>query len=150
VSTYWRPNPGERLPQANPGPRLKTYIITNRNNTVKEQLLKLYNHKVLKGKLNVFCVSNAHYWEQRNEPKAIALPHLTLSGILSIREHCMAMVSESQLELARKYMQDDIPALLGDIELWVQSGSGSMSAERKQNIRETLDALESRLKRVKL
>jgi hypothetical protein len=100
------------------------------------------------GRLDVFSVGNHGYWAHREAPKVKALPYLNLSGIIAVRKHCMAMVSETQFRMAKNYLQNDISALLGDIELWVQSGSGSMSIERKQNVRETLDALEAKLKRV--
>jgi flagellin-like hook-associated protein FlgL len=58
------------------------------------------------------------------------------------------MVADRQLRVATKYIQDDIPALLEDVELWVQSGAGSVDAEQKAAIRETLNNLEARLNRV--
>lgn len=45
-------------------------------------------------------------------------------------------------------MKHMIPALVRDVDLWVQSGLGTMTAERKQNVREALNTLEGRLKRV--
>jgi len=81
-------------------------------------------------------------------PKDDALPFLELSGILAVRKHCISLVAESQFRIAAKYIQDGIPVLLGDTDLWVQSGAGNMSAERRQTIREALDSLESRLQRV--
>ncbi|KAH8664648.1 hypothetical protein BX600DRAFT_464800 [Xylariales sp. PMI_506] len=123
-------------------------IINARNQVVTEQLRALYRNKVPNSRaLHVFCVSNALYWGHRVGPKVKELPFLALSGILSVREHCMEMVSESQYLIAKAYMQDDISALLGDIELWVLSGSGSLGAETKAAIRETLDVLEARLRR---
>jgi hypothetical protein len=59
------------------------------------------------------------------------------------------MVADRQLQVATKYIQDDIPALLEDVELWVQSGAGSVGAEQKAAIRETLSTLEARLNRVR-
>ncbi len=44
----------------------------------------------------------------------------------------------------------DIPALLGDIALWIESGAGSADAEQKRTIRETLNELERRLRTVML
>ena len=60
------------------------------------------------------------------------------------------MVADRQLRLATQYIQDDIPAFLGDVELWVQSGAGSVNAERREAIRETLYILETRLNRVRI
>lgn len=129
-------------------PRLKRYLVTTRNVSVIEKLGDIYKTLVSGNSLRVFCVSNKDYWEHRDDPKDEALPILNLSGILSIRKHCIGMVAESQLRIATKYIRDRIPALLRDIELWVQSGAGSATAEQKQACREALDALEARLRKV--
>lgn len=89
------------------------------------------------------------YWTHRNDiPKEKALPLLQLSGILAIRRHCMRIVSESQLRIATEYLRGDIPSLLSNIQLWVQSGAGSAAAEQREDIRRALDALEARLRSV--
>jgi hypothetical protein len=98
--------------------------------------------------LKVFCVSNIDYWEHRDLPKDDAFRLLQLSGIIEIRRHCISMVANSQLRAATKYIRDSIPAILSEIALWVQSVVGSESAEQKQAICETLNALEVRLRRV--
>jgi hypothetical protein len=58
------------------------------------------------------------------------------------------MVANSQLRIATKYIRADIPALLGDIKLWVESGARTVNAEQKEKIRQTLNIVEARLKRV--
>lgn len=98
-----------------------------------------------RGDLPVFCVSNLEYWEHRTRPKGEALPFIRLSGILQVRKYCLSIVAESQLCAAIEYMTDAIPALLGSVELWVQSGSGSLSAERKQAMRNTLEEIQRAL-----
>ncbi|KAK6859171.1 hypothetical protein PG995_005024 [Apiospora arundinis] len=125
----------------------KRYLMTCRNEITKSKLRKNYQNKVPSRTLEVFCVSNTEYWDNRNEPKAYSLRHLQLSGILAVREHCMEMVSESQRRLAEHYIKHSIPALVRDVDLWVQSGLGTMTAERKQDVREALNTLEGRLKR---
>ena len=77
-----------------------------------------------------------------------ALPFLNLSGILSVRRQCISIVGDSQHRIATGFMHDDIPALLGEIELWVQSGAGTMTAERRLAIRQLLDTLDERLTNV--
>ncbi|KAK8062187.1 hypothetical protein PG997_014284 [Apiospora hydei] len=126
---------------------LKHYLMTCRNEITKDKLRNNYQDRVPNRTLKVFCVSNTEYWDNRNEPKAEALRHLQLSGILSVREHYMEMVSESQRRMAEHYMKHSIPALVHDVDLWVQSGLGTMTAERRQNIRDALNTLEGRLKR---
>ncbi|KAI1423392.1 hypothetical protein F5Y12DRAFT_757515 [Xylaria sp. FL1777] len=124
---------------------LQKFLITTRNAIVEKNLVELYKHEVPDNLLKVFCASNAIYWDFREAPKDESLPRLRLSGILTIRQHCMSMVSESQYVVAKKYMRDDIGVLLGELDLWVQSGQGSLSAERKEKIRSTLDTLERKL-----
>lgn len=89
------------------------------------------------------------YSQHRDKSRDESTPYLRLSGIIDVRRHCTAMVSHSQLRIAKRYMQHDIPALLSSLELWVQAGAGSAGAEEKKAIRDTLDALEKRLKKVK-
>lgn len=113
-----------------------------------EKLNGQYENRVPCGSLRVFCVSNTDYWEHRDFPKDDALPLLQLSGILAIRKHCISMVATSQLRIATKYIRDSIPAILGDVALWVESGAKSVSAERKEALRETVNTLEARLKGV--
>lgn len=60
------------------------------------------------------------------------------------------MVSEIQLRIAKKYIEDEIPDLTGQVDLWVQSGAGSASIEQKQLVRSTSDGLEARPYRVTL
>ncbi|KAI0431968.1 hypothetical protein F5Y09DRAFT_303069 [Xylaria sp. FL1042] len=124
---------------------LQQFLITTRNAIVERKLLDLYKQEVPDNQLRVFCASNAIYWDWRDEPKDKSMPHLRLSGILAIRQHCMSMVSESRYIAALKYMRDDIGVLLAELDLWIQSGQGSLSAERKESIRNTLDALEGNL-----
>ncbi|TGJ78173.1 hypothetical protein E0Z10_g10588 [Xylaria hypoxylon] len=124
---------------------LQRILVTTRNAIVEKKLFDLYRHEIPGDQLKVFCASNTIYWDWRDTPKDESMPHLLLSGILAIREHCMAMVSESQYAAAKKYMRDDIGVLLGELGLWVQSGQGSLNAERKENIRSTLDTLERKL-----
>lgn len=97
----------------------------------------------------VFCVSNRLYWDERHKPRDVALPSLQLSGILALRSHCLKIVADSQLSIAKSFIHNDIPALLGEATLWVESGAGSACAEQKRQIHDTLNIIEARLKRVR-
>lgn len=79
-----------------------------------------------------------------------ALPLLELSGIIAIRRHCMSIVSASQLRMATKYLLGDIPNLLSRLHLWVQSRAGSPDAEKSKRTRDALNAMEHRLRRVRI
>ncbi|KAL0769193.1 hypothetical protein CaCOL14_008501 [Colletotrichum acutatum] len=126
---------------------LKEYLINTRNTIVDSQLQTTYKDKIPGGNLAVFCVSNILYWDERHKPRDVALPSLQLSGILALRKHCLGIIADSQLSIAKRYIENDIPAILGEAALWVESGAGSAGAEQKLHIRDTLDLIESRLKR---
>lgn len=124
---------------------LKSHLINTRNQMVTESLRRTYQDQTTSSVLKIFCVSNTEYWELRRKPKEEALPILRLSGVLDVRKNCLSIIAESQLCAATEYMKNTVPALLGSIELWVQSGSGSASAERKRDIRNVLDRMRSEL-----
>ena len=126
--------------------RLKKYLVTTRNNIVTKSLTDIYKERVYGGTFRVFCVSNDDYWRLRNEPGDIARPLMQLSGIIAVRTHCISIMAESQLRAVKRFIRDSIPAILSEVTLWVQSGAGSVSAERKQALRESLSVLEARLK----
>lgn len=121
--------------------------MATRNANVVHGLRGVYGNQ-LGDELNVFCVSNIVYWEHRDESRDISRPFLDLSGILQIRKYCISIVSDSQHRAALQYINDSIPSVLAKIELWVQSGAGNASTERREAIRQSLDTLEARLRRV--
>ncbi len=124
-------------------------MITTRNALVESNLHDLYRDTIQGGGLHVFCASNALYWDNRDvRPRDVASLSLELSGIIAIRKHCMALVSESQLRVATTYLRDDIPNLLSNVELWVQTGAGTADAEKKRAVREALDLFGDHLRRV--
>jgi hypothetical protein len=119
-----------------------------RNEHVTKRLTNQYRDQVPNGLLNVHCVSNKEYWDHRDEPRDMAEPYLRLSGIPRLRRHCIGILADSQLRSARAYIRDDIPALLSDLDLWIISGAGSASAERRRVVREALDVLQTTLQDV--
>ncbi|RKL46889.1 hypothetical protein BFJ72_g2628 [Fusarium proliferatum] len=125
---------------------LKQYLITNRNQIITDSLNTTYAGRVTPSR--VFCVSNTIYWQNRTARKSEAKRHLDLSGILQVRKHCISIVANSQRRIATRYMKDQIPALLADIELWVQSGARTASEERREALCQTLDSVERRLRKV--
>ena len=127
---------------------LQRYMVTTRNEMVKGGLFDLYTDSIPGGSLEVFCVSNTMYWEYRGKSRERSMPFLELSGIIALRKHCVAMVSASQLRVARNYMENDVRALVSSVELWVHSGAGTETAERKAAVRGALDVIEGRLRRV--
>uniref|UniRef100_A0A0D2XYF0 Uncharacterized protein n=1 Tax=Fusarium oxysporum (strain Fo5176) TaxID=660025 RepID=A0A0D2XYF0_FUSOF len=124
---------------------LKEYLITTRNRIIIDSLTNTYAGRVTDAR--VFCVSNTIYWQNRNARKSEAERYLHLSGIMQVRRHCISIVANSQRRIATQYMKDQIPALLADIELWVQSGARTASEERREALCQTLDSVERRLRK---
>lgn len=85
------------------------------------------------------------YSKERERPAQRALPFLTLSGILELRRYCIGLVAESHLRATTEYIKDEIPALLGSIELWIQAGSGDVNAERKEKILDAVSVIQRQL-----
>jgi hypothetical protein len=77
------------------------------------------------------------------------LPYLNLSGILDMRQHFVSKVADSQVRLAQAYMQNHIPDVLRDLELWVEDGAGSLSTERRIAVQRTLGEVEEQLDAVR-
>ena len=115
---------------------------------LKVKEMEKYGSRLPGGLLTVFCISNMFYGDHRNSPKEEAMPFLGLSGILRLRKHCIGIVGDSQRRIATSYIRDEIPALLAGVNLWVQSGSETMDAERRREVREALDRLDRRLTEV--
>jgi hypothetical protein len=127
----------------NTGHRLKSFLIETRNGKVTESLHIQYQDKVPNSNLKVFCVSNTLYWHYRLRSREIAQPALALSGIIEVRKHCVSIVAQSQFRAASKFMRVEIPALLRSIEMWVQSGAGDITTERRLAIGEVVNAIET-------
>ncbi|KAK4161389.1 hypothetical protein QBC43DRAFT_323938 [Cladorrhinum sp. PSN259] len=125
---------------------LSRYLITIRNEWVISELKTLYQPPATPdSELQVFCVSNSYYWDNRHEPKDKALPYLQLSGIIALRRHCVSLVSQAQLRLGNRYIHDEIPGFLGEMEMWIQAGSASAGSEQKKLIRDVVDGIQDRL-----
>lgn len=96
----------------------------------------------------VFCISNKLYWDHRERSKVLSLPWLTLSGVLEVRKYCISIVANTQRLAATRYMKDEIPALLSQVDLWVQSGARTADEERRESLCRALDDAETQLSRV--
>ncbi|KAF1809509.1 hypothetical protein P152DRAFT_441705 [Eremomyces bilateralis CBS 781.70] len=125
--------------------QLKSHLMTTRSRNVMRKLTEEYNGKFPNIELTTFCVSNTDYWNFRKKPREKAQPYMDLSGIPGIRKHCISIVAQSQLRAAKGYIEHEIPALLGSIELWVQSGAGGIDAGRKEAIRNLIDDVDKQL-----
>lgn len=132
----------------NISPRLKSFLIKSRNEFVTKELREKYRDRVTND-IKIFCVSNKDYWDNRDKAKQISRPFLELSGILQVRKHSISIVAASQRRIATRYMKDQIPAFLAQVDLWVQSGALSANQERRRALCRTLDEVERGLRRVR-
>lgn len=128
---------------------LRCFIVQLRNNHVSKGLRQTYRDYPIAASLHIFCVSNEFYWKHRQKPGDVALPYLALSGIIELRRYCIGIVGQSRLQAIRTFIKDDIPALVGSIELWVEVGSGSASAENKQRILDAVAAMQQEINQVR-
>jgi hypothetical protein len=125
-------------------------LVTIRNAKVHKSLRDRYQNELSgDAELKVFCTSKDDYWSKHDQPRDEALPLLYLSGILTLRRHCISIVSESQYHSAVCFMRNDVAALLSDIELWIQLGAPSLDAENKREICNLVDTVERRIKVVR-
>lgn len=124
------------------------YAVRTRNSHVTQDLITKYQAQARGGTLHVFCVGNKMYQEKRNLDKSVSEKYLSLSGVIEVRRHLIAAVGESQLRASKNFLEHNVPALLRDIELWVQSGAGSASAEEKQAVTRVLGKVERNLEKV--
>lgn len=129
---------------------LRECAVRKRNSHVTQNLKLEYEARAhARGEtLHVFCVGNEMYRTKRNLDKSVSGKYLSLSGIIDVRRHFIAAVGESQLRASKNFLEHNVPALLQDIELWVQSGAGSASAEQKKAVRHVLGKVESTLEKV--
>jgi hypothetical protein len=74
---------------------------------------------------------------------------LDLSGIIQLRKHCTSIVSECQYRSATRYMNEDVPELLVQLQLWVGSSTANATEERRANIRQVVETIERQLMRVR-
>lgn len=121
---------------------LQRFIVQLRNNKVTQELRQNYCNYPAAALLRIFCVSNPVYEDHREEPIKVALPYLKSSGIIELRRYCIGIVGQNRLQAIRTFIKDDIPALIGSIELWAEAGSGNASAESKQRILDTVAAIQ--------
>ena len=59
---------------------------------------------------------------------------LELSGVLDLRRYCIGIVAESHMRATVEHIEDEIPAFLGSVKLWIEAGAGNATAERRQQI----------------
>jgi hypothetical protein len=129
--------------------KLRSFIMQLRNDKVSSRLREEHRNYSNAATLNVFCVSNKIYWKIREKPGEVALSHLKLSGVLELRRYCIGIVAQSRHRATAKYIKDEIPALIGSVQLWVEAGAGNGSAESKQAILDAVSAIEREFEEVR-
>lgn len=125
--------------------RLQEFLINTRNNIVSQQISQHYTGTVDNQIPRVFCVGNTMYRENRYLDTEISRQYLRLSGIPNLRQYCISIVSDNQHRIATRFMRHDVPRLLNDIDLWLQSGADTFDAEQRANAIRAMNGLEERL-----
>lgn len=121
--------------------RLRKHIMLRRNIEVTSELQKRYVDENTGLKPPVFCISNTMYQEKRRLTAQESKESIQLSGVPALRRHCIALVASSHLRTTREYIENEVPALINSVELWLQSGSGIASVEEKK-IATVVDAVQ--------
>jgi hypothetical protein len=125
------------------------FIIELRNDKVSSRLREQYRDHPIAATLQTFCVSNKIYWDHREKPVATSTAYLNLSGIIELRKYCIGIVADSQLRATTEFINNQVPAFLGSVELWVGAGSGNANAERKQQILDAVSTVQEALDEVR-
>lgn len=124
--------------------------IEFRNEATTESLIKMYKayQTPAMPQPNVFCVSSKMYRDHRDGDVRRALPYLELSGIMAVRQHCIAILSDSQHLAATDYMRHRVQALLDSIQVWVQSLTEIADVQKHKALQEALVTIKTWLKEV--
>lgn len=128
--------------------RLKAFLVQSRNSDLCNKLPGSYRTDHSNANTKVFCVSNLFYRDHRYERTQTDLAYLHLSGIIRLRQHCVSIVSANQHKEASAFINTDVPKLLTDSSLWVQSGEDTLDGERRAAVTRTLDCIERQLRAV--
>lgn len=103
-----------------------------RNTEVTRKLCQEYRPTVH----YVFCVSNRIYSMRRHEDQDVARKWLQLTEIISLRRHCLGLVTKHQQQDACAFMGNLVPNLVSLIDLWVQSGSRLIDTDTRAQVLE--------------
>jgi hypothetical protein len=127
---------------------LRTLVIGLRNAKVSDGLLEQYREHPIAATPRIFCVSNTTYWDHREKPTLASMPYLVESGIIGLRKYCIGIVADSRLRVSVEVIKVQVPAFFGSVELWVEAGSSSVSAEKKQQILGAVHVIQNALDEV--
>jgi GTPase SAR1 family protein len=127
---------------------LLCHLMRLRNGKVSDGLRKEHQSHPYATTMRTFCVSNEIYRNNWEKPMTAALPHINLSGIPELRRYCIGIVAESHLRATREFVQEEIPAFLDSVRLWVEAGSGRASSERRKQICDAVSAIQGELDEV--
>ncbi|KAJ6789790.1 hypothetical protein PWT90_02340 [Aphanocladium album] len=126
--------------------QLQTFLVESRNSDLRDELPGKYRADHSNENTKVFCVSNVLYRKKRHANIQTALPYLRLSGIISLRQHCVSIVSTNQHREASAFINTEVPKLLSAVHLWVQSGLDTLDGERRAAVTRVLHDIELQLR----
>ena len=88
------------------------------------------------------------YRKYRTKSVKYAEPRLQLSGIIALRCYCIGIVADSHYRATQDFINDGVPAFIDSLRIWYEAGSGSASAERKEQVLSALKNIEGELDEV--
>ncbi|KAJ5021270.1 Dynamin family-domain-containing protein [Bipolaris maydis] len=103
-------------------------LIQIRNASVTAKLHYKYRELEKEKRPKVFCVSNNLYENNRTETGPVHLAAIHVSGIPDLRRHCIGIIAESHYRISRQLIDHELPAFLGSVELWMNSGGSNATA----------------------
>ena len=106
-------------------------LIGARNDHVRSALRRNYQSKTPGDHLNVFCVSNKLYEENRDSET------VTISGIPEVRQFCRSITADAQLLDAQNFLDNSLPDLIATAKIWATRQKWeNRDKERMEKIRE--------------
>lgn len=105
-------------------------LIQIRNTSVTAKLHHKYKDLEAAKRPKIFCVSHILYTDSRTGTSAVHLAAIHISGIPDLRRHCIGIIAESHHRISKQLIDHELPAFLGSVELWVNSGGGSATLEQ--------------------
>ncbi|XP_014552738.1 hypothetical protein COCVIDRAFT_109543 [Bipolaris victoriae FI3] len=123
-------------------------LIQIRNTSVTAKLHHKYKDLEAAKRPKIFCVSHILYTDNRTGTSAVHLAAIRISGIPDLRRHCIGIIAESHYRISKQLIDHELPAFLGSVELWVNSGGGNATSEQRR-IREILPKIDGYLLQVR-
>ncbi|EXJ96163.1 hypothetical protein A1O1_01289 [Capronia coronata CBS 617.96] len=109
--------------------RLDALLINSRNEKVRAQLLRKYQHLIGDRELHVFYVDSVMYHLEGSTDK-----ERELSGIPQLRQHLQDLQGETIFKERDHFITTRIPALIGSFMAWMESKKNEGAPEERRQL----------------